>query len=558
MQRSHIALIAACYVGFSANPINAAADSPTDGPNIVIILTDDMGYSDLGCYGSEIATPNLDALAANGVRFTQFYNTGRCCPTRASLLTGLYPHQAGVGHMMEPRPHPGYQGDLNQNCVTIADVLREAGYGTYMCGKWHLTPAPKRGEKPDKHNWPLQRGFDHFYGTIMGGGSYFDPATLTRDNKLIVPDDFDDYYYTDAIADNAVKFIEERDPSRPFFLYVAFTAAHWPLHAKPEDIAKYQGKYDAGWDELRQRRFERMQKLGLLDSSAELSPNVQDWETIEDKEWYADRMEVYAAMIDCMDQGVGRIIGALRDQKQLDNTLVLYLQDNGGCQEELQALKEPKTEVDLFPNAKPLGPRMKQFRLTPVYTRDGKPIRLGRGVTPGPADTYGTYGIEWANASNTPFREYKHFVHEGGISTPLIAHWPNGIERRGEFERQPGHLIDLMATCVDVAGAEYPEKRGEQLIQPREGVSLCPAFAGKPLARTAPIFWEHESNRAIRDGDWKLVSKGKKGEWELYNISTGRSELHDLAEKHPEKVAELAAAWQGWAERANVLPLAEK
>lgn len=549
-----ISLLAIACSLTSLQPARAAESSPAR-PNIVVILTDDMGYSDLGCYGGEIETPNLDALAAGGLRFTQFYNTGRCCPTRASLMTGLYPHQAGVGHMMEKRPHPGYQGDLNQNCVTIAEVLQGAGYGTYMCGKWHLTPAPKRGVKPNKHNWPLQRGFDHFYGTIMGGGSYFDPATLTRDNRLIVPENYDDYYYTDAITDNAVKFIEERDPERPFFLYVAYTAAHWPMHAKPADIAKYQGKYDKGWNQLRRERYERMQELGLIDSSAELSPNVQDWESIEDKEWYADRMEVYAAMVDCMDQGVGRIVESLRDEEQLDNTLILYLQDNGGCQEELQALKPPKTEADLFPNAKPLGPKQKQFRLTPVYTRDGKPLRLGRGVTPGPPDTYGTYGIEWANASNTPFRMYKHFVHEGGISTPLIAHWPDGFTRRGEFERQPGHLIDIMATCVDLAGAEYPTQRNEQSIQPLEGVSLKPAFNGESLNRTAPIFWEHEGHRAIRDGDWKLVAKGKNGPWELYNLAADRSEMHALSEQHPEKAKQLADAWQAWAERANVLPL---
>ncbi|MEX2170798.1 MAG: arylsulfatase [Pirellulales bacterium] len=537
-----------------SRPAYSQAKQPA-APNIVIILTDDMGYSDLGCYGGEINTPNLDSLADNGLRFTQFYNTGRCCPTRASLLTGLYPHQAGVGHMMEDRQLPGYRGDLNGNCVTIAEVLRTAGYGTYMCGKWHVTPAPKRGHEPDRHNWPLQRGFDHFYGTIMGGGSYFDPATLTRDNKLIVPENFDEYYYTDAITGNAVGFIEQRDAERPFFLYVAYTAAHWPMHAKPEDIAKYQGKYDAGWDALRQQRYERMQQLGVIDSTAQLSPNVQDWDAVQDKAWYADRMEVYAAMVDSMDQGVGRIVNALQNQGQLDNTLVLYLQDNGGCQEEIQSLREPTTEAALRPKAKPLGPRAMQFDLTPAFARDGRPVRLGRGVVPGPADTYGSYGIEWANVSNTPFRQYKHFVHEGGISTPLIAHWPAQIERTGELEHQPGHLIDLMATCVDLAGAEYPAQRGDQAVSPREGVTLRPAFAGQPLERERPIFWEHESNRAVRAGDWKLVAKGKSGPWELYEISTDRSEMNDLAATHPEKVAELTAAWDAWAQRSQVLPL---
>lgn len=558
LRPSHPSVATACFLCVllcvHAEP-NYARATESARPNIVIILTDDMGYSDLGCYGGEINTPHLNALAENGLRFTQFYNTGRCCPTRASLLTGLYPHQTGVGHMTGDRKQPGYRGDLNGNCVTIAEVLRTAGYGTLMCGKWHVTPAPKRGDKLDRHNWPLQRGFDRFYGTIMGGGSYFDPATLTSDNELIVPEDFDDYYYTDAITDNAVRFIEQRDSQRPFFLYVAYTAAHWPMHAKPAEIAKYDGKYDVGWDAIRQRRYERMQQLGVIDSTAQLSPNVQDWDAVEDQAWYADRMEVYAAMVDAMDQGVGRIVDALRAQGQLDDTLVLYLQDNGGCQEEIKSLHEPTTEAALRPNAKPLGPRAKQFDLTPAYTRDGQPVRLGRGVTPGPADTFSSYGIEWANASNTPFRQYKHFVHEGGISTPLIAHWPAQIERPGELERQPGHLIDLMATCVDLAGAEYPTQRGEQAVVPREGVSLRPAFAGESLQRSQPLFWEHEGNRAVRAGDWKLVAKGKTGPWELYQISVDRSEMNDLAAEHPEKIAELSAAWDAWAERAHVLPL---
>ncbi|MBN1846876.1 MAG: sulfatase-like hydrolase/transferase, partial [Sedimentisphaerales bacterium] len=291
----------------------AAMDAPGRRPNIILIMSDDMGYSDIGCYGSEIETPNLDALAANGLRFTQFYNTARCCPTRASLLTGLYPHQAGIGHMMEDRKLAGYRGDLNPNCLTIAEVLKLAGYRTYMTGKWHVTPC--RRDQLSKHNWPCQRGFDRFFGTIHGAGSFYDPNTLTRDNEFIVPDE--DFYYTDAISDNAVRFLQDHhnsDGDRPFFLYVAYTAAHWPLHALPKDIAKYRGKYDQGWDALRRQRLERMVELGLVDAKWRLSErdeSVPAWQDARRKDWHARRMEVYAAMIDNMDQGIGRIVKTL-------------------------------------------------------------------------------------------------------------------------------------------------------------------------------------------------------------------------------------------------------
>lgn len=537
-----------------------AAPALADRPNMVIILTDDMGYSDLGCYGSEIDTPNLNALAEGGLRFTQFYNTGRCCPTRASLLTGLYPHQAGMGHMTDNHNRPGYTGGLNRNCVTLGEALRPAGYNTYAVGKWHVTPAPTRGQfergKIDRKNWPLQRGFDRYYGTIMGGGSFYDPATLTRDNELINPDDFNSYYYTDAIGDNAVRRIDSQPQDKPFVMYVAFTAAHWPMHAKPADIAKYRGRYDGGWDRLRDERYAKMRKLGLIDASAELSKHHSAWDETPDHPWFAERMETYAAMIDCMDQNVGRIVGALKKKGILDNTLVMYLQDNGGCQEEVSSNRKAYTMDTERPDAKPLGPDMLQFDLIPTFARDGRPVRMGHGVTPGPADTYMAYGIEWANASNTPFRMYKHFVHEGGISTPLIAHWPEGIKRRGELETQPGHLIDLMATCIDLADAQYPTSfhEGESIV-PLEGVSLAPAFAGRSLERKQPIFWEHEGHRAIRDGDWKLVAKGKRGKWELYNLANDRSELHDLAGELPDKAGELAVQWRAWAKRANVLPM---
>ena len=520
-------------------------------PNIVLIMSDDMGYSDIGCYGSEIATPHLDHLASGGLRFTQFYNTGRCCPTRASLLTGLYPHQAGVGHMMDDRGHPGYQGNLNRQCQTIPEVLGPAGYRCYMAGKWHVTKTVRPKNDAGKHNWPRQRGFDRFYGTIHGAGSLFDPNSLTRDNQLIAPADPDNYYYTDAISDNAAQFIREHNDDSPFFLYVAYTAAHWPMHARPADIARYKGRYDKGWDALRQERYQRMQELGLINPAWGLAPNVQDWEQAEEKPWQRRRMEVYAAMIDSMDQGIGRILDSLKAKQQFDNTLVLFLQDNGGCQEEYGSRGKPRPDPALKLPA--MKPGELQFKMIPEKTRDGRPVRQGVGVMPGAADTFVAYGIQWANASNTPFREYKHFVHEGGISTPLIAHWPAGITDHNAFRHDPAHLIDIMATCVDLAGANYPRNRNGQEIRPLEGTSLTPAFAGQPLAPRT-LYWEHEGNRAVRQGDWKLVAKGRNGPWELYNLKSDRSELKNLAEQHPQRTQSMGQLWTDWARRAHVLP----
>ena len=525
-------------------------------PNIIVIMADDMGYSDIGCYGSEIETPHLDGLAEQGLRFTQFYNTGRCCPTRASLMTGLYSHQAGVGHMTNDRGYDGYRGDLNRRCMTIAEVLKTAGYATYMSGKWHVTKhlAP---EGP-KFNWPRQRGYDRFYGTILGAGSFFDPATLTRDNTQIAPDS-DDYYYTDAISENAVKFIAEHDAraDRPFFMYVAYTAPHWPMHAKPADIAKYKGRYDAGWDAMRKARHRRMIEMGLVDAKWPLTPRdegVPRWEEAQDKPWHLRRMEVFAAMVDCLDQGVGQIVGQLKQTGQLDNTLIFFLADNGGCAEEYGSRGPEQPNPNVETPLRPMGKDELQAAMRPPVTRDGRPVRIGEGVMPGATDTYIAYGKPWANASNTPFRLYKHWVHEGGIASPLIAHWPAAIKRHGELDHQPGHLVDIMATCVDIAGADYPTRYKDNDIQPMEGRSLVPAFGGKKIQREA-IYWEHEGNRAVRIGKWKLVAKGAAGPWELYDIDADRTELNNLAAKQPGRVAEMAAVWQAWAERANVLPL---
>jgi arylsulfatase A-like enzyme len=547
MRRSTLLFLVA---GVFLTPLAVAADKP----NVIVILCDDMGFSDLGCYGGEIATPNLDKLAENGVRFTQFYNTARCCPTRASLLTGLYPHQAGVGHMMEDKGKPGYTGNLNPECRTIAEVLKPAGYRSYAVGKWHVT-RHIAADGP-KHNWPLGRGFDHFYGTINGAGSFYDPGTLVRDDTMISP--YADkeyspktYYYTDAIADNALKFLGDHakdHAEKPFFLYVAFTAAHWPMHALPEDVKKYEGKYASGYEPIRKARFDKAAKLGLIDAKQPMAPGA-DWDKVKDKKWEAAGMEVYAAMIDRMDQNVGKLVDELKRTKQLDNTLILFLQDNGGCAE-----PQGRTGNADHPNIdrpeKPTFPVMKpeEFAASgsvPKQTRDGFPVRMGPKVMPGPADTYVAYGKGWATVSNTPFREYKHWVHEGGISTPLIAHWPKGISAKGELRTQPGHLIDIAATCVDLSGANYPKD-----ATPLEGKSLRAAFDNKPLDREA-IFWEHEGNRAVRAGDWKLVAK-HGGAWELYDIGKDRVEANDLAAKQQDKVKELAAKYDAYAKRAKV------
>lgn len=564
MKRFFPANTTACY-GFlfilgillSVGRDGNAAEALHSNPNFVVILSDDMGYSDIGCYGGEIQTPNLDKIASQGIRFAQFYNTARCCPTRASLLTGLYPHQAGIGHMMDDRGLPGYQGNLNSQCRTIAEMLKPAGYSSYAVGKWHVTR--HAGEEGPKHNWPLQRGFDRFYGTIHGAGSFFDPSSLVRDNKMISP--FADkeyepqtYYYTDAISDHAVRYIEEHkkeQPDKPFFLYVAYTAAHWPMHALPEDIQKYRGIYNEGYDAIRARRLQKGSELGLMDIKQGLAPASKDWAKVQDREWEIACMEVYAAMVDRMDHGIGKIRTQLEQSGLSENTVILYLQDNGGCAEAMGRTGNAK-----HPNIpRPSSPTLPVIKPTdfaaagsvPDQTRDGFPVRMGKNAMPGTADTYVAYGEGWANVSNTPFREYKHWVHEGGISTPLIAYWPKGISQPGSIARDPGHLIDVAATLVDLAGADYPKD-----AKPLEGVSLRPIFEGKSIAREA-IYWEHEGNRAVRAGKWKLVAKHGKA-WELYDIENDRIESKDLAKEQLGKVAELKALYEAYANRANVAP----
>jgi arylsulfatase len=535
------------------------AETTESRPNVLIILADDVGFSDLGCYGGEVATPNLDALAKDGLRFTQFYNTARCCPTRASLLTGLYPHKAGMGHMTgEDHGADGYRGDLNKQCVTIAEVLKDSGYRSYAIGKWHIS----NSARPDgpQHNWPLQRGFEKYYGTIWGAASYFDPG-ICRGNTWYSKENDpeyhnDNYYFTNALGDNAITFLQQhrkQSPDKPFFMYTAFTAAHWPLMAQEKDIAKYKWRFDAGYDKLRHERLARMQKMGIIDPKWDLSPTVGDLDKVKNREWELRCMEVYAAMLDCLDQNVGKLVSELKKEGQYDNTLILFMQDNGACAEEIGREANPHEPTQKFPA---LRPDELPSGGHPKQTRDGKTLGTGVGVMPGGPDTYISYGKSWANVSDTPFREYKHWVHEGGIGTPLIAHWPKGIPKQmdNKFISEPSHLIDIMATCVDVAHATYPTEHNGQKIVPMQGKSLVPLLTGQSFKRGKPIFWEHEGNRAVRDGKWKLVAKENEP-WELYDMENDRTEMHDLAAQQPDRVKEMAAAWDDYAAKSNVLPL---
>lgn len=525
-----------------------AAPTNAPRPNIVLILADDLGYSDLGCYGSEIATPNLDRLASTGKKFTQFYTTPRCCPTRAALLTGLQPHQAGIGHMMEDRGLPSYRGELNPLAPTIAEVLREAGYRTAMVGKWHLSHIAFDGKRQlnfestepfwdHKDNWPLQRGFDEFYGTIHGVNSYYDPFSLVRDNQVTKPATTD-YYYTDAVSDEAVASIGRAARSKqPFFLYVAYTAPHWPLQAPEADIAKYRDRYLAGWDVLRTNRYQRQIELGLIDKSWPLSPRderVAPWENVKDKRWEANRMATFAAMVERMDTGIGRILAKLAETGTATNTLVMFFSDNGACDEAIQP----------------------GWYDVPTRTRDGRTIKIGNQdhhVFAGPEETWQSYGPGWANVGNTPFRLHKHYVHEGGIATPLIANWPGVITTNSPLTSEVSHLTDIMPTCLELAGTEFPVTfRGQKPLHP-EGVSLLPVLHGRPVNAETPRFWEHEGNRGVRLRQWKLVARHEQP-WELYDMAADRTELKNLAQQQPDRVKQLVALYQEWADRCGVLP----
>ena len=519
-----------------------------DRPNIIVILVDDMGYSDIGCFGSEIRTPNLDRLGMNGLRFSQMYNSARCCPTRAALLTGLNPQQAGVGHMVDNWGPPAYQGYLNNNCVTVAEVLRDHGYATFMSGKWHVGG---RYDLRNRAGWdelvgnaghpiPVQRGFDRFYGIVAGSANFFYPLTLMRDDKFLELEP-SGYYFTDAITDNAVDMIQDNaDSDKPFFLHVTYTAPHWPLHALEEDIARYEGKYRGGWEALRTARHEQLKGLGILDSKWEISPrdkDAQPWNETPNQDWHDLRMAVYAAQIDRVDQGVGRILAKLQELGVEDNTLIMFMSDNGGCAEFLaEESNRPEPSQYSMPNA------------------DGSEVTVGNipNLRPGPGTTFMSYDLAWANASNSPFRLFKRWTHEGGISTPLIVHWPDRI-KQAAIVHEPTHITDIPATCIAAAGATYPTEFGGNAITPIEGQSFMQAIDSGEWNRPTPIFWEHEGSRAVRDGEWKLVSE-VGGQWELYNMDQDRTELNNLVESNRLKAEEMGKMYDEWAARCGVSP----
>lgn len=541
--------------------------SAAERPNFLVILADDLGFSDLGCYGGEILTPNLDALAENGLRFTQTYNSSRCCPSRASLLTGLYPHQAGIGRFVGNGKLPGYRGHLTDRCVTLAEVLKPAGYGTYACGKWHVNDPG-----------PIERGFDEFYGFVHGYAvDSWDPRMMVRlpEGRPERTYDSEEYFATDAITDHALDFLEiARKREHPWLLYVGYQAPHFPVQAPPELSKSYLKTYSEGWDVIRKQRLDRMKKLGLVQRETELPPRspIDDFKVAErigsmtedgrnpawsslEKDRQADlamRMAVYAAMVENMDQNIGRLVQDLKERGELENTLILFLSDNGACAE-----WEPYG-FDL--DASEYTGKKRGYGIN-GYT-PGKPNILHQGdqlaEMGGPGSLF-SYGSAWANLCNTPLSLYKHYAHEGGIRTPMIAHWPAGIADRGKYRPHVSHVMDVMPTLVELGKAGYP--KSDEDVLPMEGRSLVSALAGEPEKPRTLIF-EHERNIAIREGDWKLVGEGglakedfrNQAEWRLYDLSNDMAEQTNLAEEHPDKVARLKKKLLEEAKRTLVLP----
>ena len=510
---------------FSNNKIGKA-----QSPNIIVIMADDMGFSDPGFMGSGINTPNIDRLANNGIVFNQFYNAGRCCPTRASLLTGLYAHNAGLGWMTASDSGlPGYRGTISDKSVTIAQVLKEAGYANYISGKWHVTYNPNMEVGANNSNWPLQRGFDKYYGMLSGGGGYYQPTRLTHNNNHIIPQE--DFYLTQAINDSTISFLEqhfETKKEQPFFFYVAHYAPHRPLHALKEDILKYKGKFSYGWDFFREQRYQIMKEYGIVNDEWFLSDrptNIPAWDSISDRDkaMWETRMEIYAAQIDRMDQGIGRIISLLEQEGELDNTMILFLSDNGGSAES----------------------EGKDFDVNTIQDIGGNSFNQ-------------SYRMNWANMSNAPFRLYKSSNHEGGISTPLIVHWPEQI-KKASISKHQGHVVDLMSTFIDVAEARYPTTIDDNEIKGTQGMSLLPVLKGGGFDRGA-IYFEHQGSRAIIEGNWKLVALHTSEppytkKWELYDLSSDRTENMNLLRNNPEIAKQLMIKWNNWAEENNVLPL---
>ena len=508
-----------------------------DRPNIVIIMADDLGYSDIGCYGGEIETPNLDGLAAEGVRFTQFHNAARCCPTRASLLTGKYPHQVGLDKNGQ---------SLSANAATIAEVLKANGYHTGMAGKWHLSETKGLESKDEQLLWlshrkdssifapletyPSNRGFEQHWGVIWGVVNFFDPFSLVHNEEEIkeVPDDF---YMTDFITDKSIEMVESfSKDENPFFLYVAHTAPHWPLHALPEDIVKYEGMYNEGWDELREKRYQGLIEQGIVDPAiAPLAKNESGilWDNCEEKEWEANHMEAHAAMVDRMDQGIGRLIQTLKETGEYDNTIILFMADNGASPE--------RGYVPGFDR--------------PGHTREGEVIEYDNFERAGAEKTWGYLGQAWAGAINAPFRYWKKESFEGGNCTPFIVHWPNGLKgKENSINHGVGHVIDIMPTCLELANISYPAEINGMKTSSMEGNSIIPLIYEEISTTHDTLFWEHEGGRALRIGNWKISALNNR-EWELFNMDKDRTETKNLAKAMPEKVKEMEAVWKEEYER---------
>lgn len=554
---AHVIRLGATIMLAAAIHVSGAGSSPR--PNVVLIMADDLGFSDLGCYGGEIETPNLDRLAREGLRLTQFMNGAICGPSRAALLTGMYAHRVGVAHN-RTYSAPAYRRELSGDYVTLAEALKAGGYGTYMAGKWDLVRQENMHPDMDLSNWPNQRGFDHFFGTLHGTGSYWDPVTLVEDNRMFRAGK--DFYYTEAIADKAVSYIQAATgpaSANPFFLYVAFSAPHYPLHARPERIAKYHGRYNAGWDALRTARHERLETLGIIPRGTpkgERDVMCPPWENEPHQAGEAQRMEVYAAMVDHLDEGVGRIVEALRAAGVLDQTLIIFLSDNGASPE-----AHPNGRIERT------GAIWTDRAIRPKTT-DGRPIVAGNFVdrTPGTDDTYASYGSKWAHLSNTPFARFKYWVHNGGIYSPFIVRWPAMVRAKGQLSHAPAHIIDVMATCLDAAQVQRPLRKPSAIL-PMDGESLLPLLRGdKGSERT--FFWEVEGNRAVRSGRWKLVSENpadwkslrpypQNGQWELYDLDHDRAETRNLAGQHPEIVRNFADRYDRWAKEVGVMPWQE-
>lgn len=513
-----------------------------DRPNVIVILADDMGFSDAGCYGGDIHTPNIDRLASNGLKFTQFHNAARCCPTRASLLTGQYQHKVNMATN---------GNTLGRNGITIAEGMKQAGYNTAMVGKWHLSKTKPLPDKQKQLDWlnhqydpgipfapldsyPVNRGFDSHYGIIWGVADYFDPFSLV-DGTEPVEDVPDDFYLTDALTKRSVENVHDfAKQDNPFFMYLAYTASHWPLHAREEDIAKYEKMFDDGWDAMRKRRFKRQVELGLFDKDKTNLPPVQDggadWDGMseEEKEFMADKMAAHAAMVDRMDQGIGKLLDALEETGQLDNTLILFLSDNGASPE------LPKN----------WGPGFDR----PSETREGEKIRYEGFKEAGSETTFTGIGPAWASASNTPYRYWKAEQYEGGSHTPFIAHWPAGLKvEPGSTTHQPGHIMDILPTCLELAGAEYPEKYQGHKITPMDGLSLTPILEGEQRKGHDRLFFEHVGGKALIEDDWKIVSLRKPNDhWRLYNLAEDPTETNNLADKYPDKLNTMVQEWTKW------------